>query len=51
MLTVRNIGTILVLLVAGLLVAGAAGEGGCSNEVSNGDRWKSNLVEIKFGGN
>ena len=45
MLTIKNVVTFLVLLVAGHAAAGqaaaghaAAGQGGCSDEVTNGDR-------------
>ena len=40
----RNVATVLGLLLVApgdhLLVAGAAGNGGCSGEVPNGDRWR-----------
>ena len=40
----RNIATVLVLFLVDpgdhLLVAGVAGDGGCSDEVPNGDRWR-----------
>ena len=39
MLALRNVAT-FVLVVLVVMVVGAAAEGGCSEEVPNGDRWK-----------